>query len=319
MYDYQKPFIGVYEYFEKNRSSDFLTAIPIIEDPIEGIKTRVLKIKTDGAELITHDGLNTDISLPQAAFRNVIDIFSQSNMQGYGAIPIFALDPSMYNQYIQFKCTVQMLQAEDLVGNVNSPDIENPLSWHRAVDVYAREKGFVGEIPVLINEGKISVYLFSSDQAEPDIFNNYEINHYTNITYNVTDDQKNRLIQAHELILSKSSTCNSLPEILLAVKGVYGQTQFNYHDINDNCPCGTENVLGCALIGGHDIWINFQDNISVEMLAETVIHEQMHIYGYDHSAQPPTEEDLSDPYYSSIPALAEICIRGESGLGTYIR
>lgn len=57
-------------------------------------------------------------------------------------------------------------------------------------------------------------------------------------------------MQAHELILSKSSSCNSHPEILLAVRGVYGQTQFTYHDINDNCPCGTENVLGCARIGG---------------------------------------------------------------------
>lgn len=134
------------------------------------------------------------------------------------------------------------------------------------------------------------------------------------MTFNIPDAQRDLLLEAHELILSKID-CNTHPEIPAGVKSAFGFSELVYRDIGDNVPCDVRPgfiLLGCYY--NSRIWLNFAELASSESLAKTVIHEIMHSCGYDHPERP-DPDDLSHPYYSSIPVLAELCIDGGFSAG----
>lgn len=81
------------------------------------------------------------------------------------------------------------------------------------------------------------------------------------------------------------------------------------HGINSDI-----NANASAIIGGSDLWINFGNLFPLgnTEIAQTLIHEMMHIAGYTHPNRRLTDQPFDGGnYYSSPPLRAEICIAGD--------
>ncbi|MCI4253003.1 hypothetical protein MRP26_29380 [Bacillus sp. CCB-MMP212] len=318
--DYQKKIINIHEYFNRHPENGIVTAIQTLlvpEDEIFNVDTYdIIKFKSNGAELITcdnfyppsgtlpevltftHDYINSNLSCaPQGEFLT--------------AIPIFDINES--------NKTLLVIKNEAIVPNGVSDEIltqfdsrirDNPAYVMNAANKFAISQNYAGGIsPCTRNsDGNWIVWCIKDGYLEQDSVYPYEVNHYTNFSYNYPDDLKEQLIIGHEIVTSNIGTCAALdPAILRQLQANYRLDQV-IHNTWDSSPCASDpGAVGCAEIGGNRIWVKFDGGLgrvpNLNELAKVLIHEMMHIAGFSHP-------NRNDPNYpNSLPVLAQQCIR----------
>ncbi|ACM15752.1 hypothetical protein BCQ_PI018 (plasmid) [Bacillus cereus Q1] len=325
MYNFHKRFINVNEYFKTHPEEGVVAAIPTIAVPQDEILSidifDIIKFKSNCVEIVTCDRFNpTHLSLPEALKYTHEHLHSCTPQEGFAtAIPIFDINESN-NTLLKIKSeAVELIELSGPELGEFDNRIGNPLYVMNAANKYAISRKFAGAITTCVrnSNNNFTVFLIKDGYAEHDSLYGYQINHYTNFSYKFPENEKKRLIEAHELIISKIGNCNALElSTLLGLQQNYKLKLVNHSPFDSSLPsgCTGPDVVGCAIRNGSAIWIDLAKpyHNSVHKIAETLIHEMMHVTGYDHP-------NKNEPGYdTSIPILAEKCIT-DSLAGTTIR
>lgn len=318
MTDYHKRIININEYLKRHPEDGIVAGIPLYlvpEDQLFNVdKYDIIKFKSNGAELITCDNFYPSLRTFPEELQFAHDYINStlscaSRGEFVTAIPIYDIDNSNKTLLgIKNEALSSPIAIMDEMLLEYDPRIQdNPLYAMNAVNKYAVAAGFAGGICNCIrsSDGRWGAWLIKDGYAEQDSVYPYEVNHYTNFSYNFPNDLKEQLIEAHEIALHYIGTCTALdPYHLNRLRWQYRIKQV-IHNTWDSSPCASDaDAVGCAEIGGNRIWVKFDPNriYTLNELAQLLIHEMMHIAGYDHP-------NRNDPEYpNSIPVLAQRCI-----------
>jgi Repeat of unknown function (DUF5648) len=168
----------------------------------------------------------------------------------------------------------------------------------------------------------IACHVFSSQQPGTlELFRWFQDGLMSNFTFDagISFNQKLRVMQRHAFAHFRARECNSLsPQERTNLLNAY-QKAIN-HSVSTN-----PNENASSTIGGSQLWINFVNLFPLgdREIAQTLIHEMMHIAGYTHPQRcdqvTPPAPQLCNPidvpgdnglYYGTPPLRAELCIGG---------
>ena len=168
----------------------------------------------------------------------------------------------------------------------------------------------------------IACYVYSQAQSNSvPLFRWFQNGFMSNFGFDPAISQPDRLrvLQRHAFAHFRAKQCTNISaQERTDVINAYGRAM--QHGISTN-----PNVNAEATIGGNQMWINFGNLFPLgdREIAQTLLHEMMHIAGYTHP--PKTSSDVpgdNGPYYGSPPLRAELCIAGiqsDAGLITLAR
>lgn len=123
----------------------------------------------------------------------------------------------------------------------------------------------------------------------------------------ISEDQKTKLLERHKFAYEKINECSRLTE------DQKSKLKEGYAKAIRHSTLTTPGVNAKAEINGSRVWINFGVLFPEgdREIAQTLIHEMMHISGYTHPARTAQDEPYDNGvYYGTPPLQSEMCIAG---------
>jgi hypothetical protein len=159
------------------------------------------------------------------------------------------------------------------------------------------------------------LYLFEGTPQTQPLFRWYQSGIFANFTFtaNITDAQKKTLLERHSWAYYRGSLCPNLTDDEKRnLAAAYRQAI--RHDISTD-----STVNASAQLNRPFLWINFNNLFPLgdDEVAQTLIHEMMHVAGYTHPKR--RDPPLPNPdvpgdggvYFGTTPLKAEMCIAGK--------
>lgn len=209
-----------------------------------------------------------------------------------------------------------VVEFRDVPGwDIGYPDVNNAGAMMRAANDYAVSRGYSAGLPTFhsatYNGVKVyGMHLIHAGWADArdvlaDVLATHERFGFEGAT--VTDAQRTRLLLRHEAALDSIQNCGNLSATEKSnLRTAYKKAIFT----RGTTEAG---INARAEVGGTNMWVNFgvlfpQGDTEI---AQTLIHEMMHIAGYSHPDRTSSDSPYDGgAYYNSPPLRAELCIAG---------
>jgi len=238
-----------------------------------------------------------------------------------GGFPTFisVLSPmaGWFHQWVAIKDSNETKKTE-----INSNDLDNPsdiTSTFRAVHNYASNHGFLSGFPTFIpkDNQKVECIFLNRDDVHIGIHRDIHKNlleFISNATFDgqIDDHMRNQLINRHAFAYNRICICSTLDsEDKQKLFDTFNKKII--HGINTDAHANAS-----VPHGSNEIHINISNffTLTPDEMSQTLIHEMMHIAGYEHPVKRDGVDIPNDggPYYRSKPLQAEMCIAGQQSL-----
>ncbi|WP_225888072.1 hypothetical protein [Myxococcus xanthus] len=262
-------------------------------------------------------------SLGNTALSNIPELFRRAqdygNAHGLGiALPSFeqGLNGSVVEYGIHF-LHPSVVEFRDVPGwAIGYPDVTDAGAMMRAANDYASSNGFSAGLPTFHSAIYSGTRVYGMHLIRPGYADTRDVladvlamqDRFSFDTATVSGDNWARTLRRHEAAQDAIQTCTHLTNLeKSALRNAYRKA-IRHSGTNE------AGINARAELGGDDVWINFgvlfpQGDTEI---AQTLIHEMMHIAGYSHPDRRNGIDTPYDggPYYNSAPLRAELCIAG---------
>ncbi len=210
-----------------------------------------------------------------------------------------------------------VVEFRDVPGwAIGYPDVNDAGAMMRAANDYAVANGFAAGLPTFHSATYNGTRVYGMNLIRAGYADSRDVladvlamqDRFTRDTATVSDANWARTLRRHEAAQDSIQTCTHLTDLEKSLlRGAYRKA-INHSGTTE------PGINARAEVSGDDVWINFgvlfpQGDTEI---AQTLIHEMMHIAGFTH----PDRRDAIDrpydggPYYNSPPLRAELCIAG---------
>ncbi len=261
--------------------------------------------------------------LGNTALSNIPELFRRAqdygNLHGLGiALPTFEQgnNGSGVVYSINF-LHPSVVEFRDVPGwAIGYPNVNDAAAMMRAANDYATSNGFSAGLPTFHSAVYNGTQVYGMHLIRPGYADFRDVladvlgmhDRFSSDAPTVSAANWARTLRRHEAAQDSIQTCTHLTNLEKSLlRGAYRKAVHH---------TGTTEagINARAEVGGDDVWVNFgvlfpQGDIEI---AQTLIHEMMHIAGYTHPDRRAGIDHPYDggPYYNSAPLRAELCIAG---------